>query len=174
MTPTPTQPFAPHTDEAPTATQALSPSLERDANGDLLWLEADGTRIPVQAVRNFPLSAPEEGVSLVDGDGHERYWIDSLAPLPRPQRQLILESLAPRDFQPIIQRIVKISGQATPCRWQIQTDRGDTTLHLNAEEDIRRLPDGKLLIADACGVSFLIEGIGSLDRHSKRLLDHFL
>ena len=45
---------------------------------------------------------------------------------------------------------------------------------LKGEEDIRRLSRTRLLIADTHGIQFLIRDIGTLDRHSRKLLDRFL
>lgn len=157
-----------------TAGSDIAINLERDAYGNLMLTQPDGTRIAVVPVRNFPLSAPEDGISLTDAEGREQRWIDSLALLPRPQRHLIQEVLARRDVIPVITRIVSASGNATPCRWQVETDRGETMLHLNGEEDIRRLTEGRLLVTDACGLQFLIQSQSGLDRHSRRLLDRFL
>ena len=45
---------------------------------------------------------------------------------------------------------------------------------LKGEEDIRRLSQTRLLIADSHGIQFLVRDIGTLDRHSRKLLDRFL
>ena len=71
----------------------------------------------------FPLPS-RTGVSLVDGDGHERAWIDRLAESPRPQRQLVEEELASREF---VLEVAASGGTfssfATPAHW-VDTDRG--------------------------------------------------
>ena len=54
------------------------------------------------------------------------------------------------------------------------TDRGETSLVLEGEQDIRRLPGGMLLIADREGLQFLIRDLGTLDKGSRRFLDRFL
>lgn len=82
--------------------------------------------------------------------------------------------LSRREFMPEIRRIRKVSTFATPSSWEVETDRGDTTLLLKGEEDIRRLPGGRLLISDSHGVQFLIRDPAALDRASRRLLDRFL
>ena len=45
---------------------------------------------------------------------------------------------------------------------------------LKAEEDIRRLEGGALLIASAHGVQFRIPDAKTLDRASRKLLERFL
>ena len=42
------------------------------------------------------------------------------------------------------------------------------------EEDIRRLSQTQMMISDTPGIQFLIREIGTLDRHSRKLLDRFL
>jgi len=148
--------------------------LERDGFGALLWVNADGAREAVTPVRAFPLSAPEEGVSLVGADGRERVWIDRMDALPAPVRALLEEELAPRDFAPVLLQLASVSSFGVPSTWEVRTDRGDTRFVLKAEEDIRRLADGALLIASAHGVQFRVPDPKALDRHSRRLLERFL
>lgn len=129
---------------------------------------------PLTPVRSFPISAPGEGIALVDDNGTEQIWLDRLEDLPLDQRMLVQEELASREFTPEIRRIRQVSSFATPSRWHVETDKGETTLLLKAEEDIRRLSASTLLIADGHGVQFLIRNVSALDKSSRRLLDHFL
>ena len=148
--------------------------LERDAHGRLLWSGADGTREPVTPVRAFPLTDPERGISLVGPDGRERAWIDRLAELPEAARTLLAEELAPRDFAPVLLQLRSVSSFGVPSTWDVRTDRGDTRFVLKAEEDIRRLEGGALLIASAHGVQFRVPDPKALDRASRKLLERFL
>jgi Domain of unknown function (DUF1854) len=75
---------------------------------------------------------------------------------------------------PEIRRLKNVSSFATPSTWTVETDRGETSFVLKGEEDIRRLAPGVLLVADSHGVQFLIRGLSSMDRHSRKLLDRFL
>ncbi len=149
--------------------------LERDALGRLVWTDAQGTRHEgVVPVRAYPISAPHEGLSLVGPDGKECVWIARLDELPPEVRALIEGELACREFVPVIHRIKSVSTYATPSVWDVDTDRGATQLVLKAEEDIRRLPDQRLLIADNHGIHYLIADRLALDKHSRRILDRFL
>ena len=151
-----------------------SPQLERDAFGTLRLAGPAGEPEAVTPVRAFPLSAPGEGVSLVGADGRERFWIERMDALPPAARALIEETLAPRDFAPVLLRLESVSSFGVPSTWQVRTDRGDTRFVLKAEEDIRRLEGGALLIASAHGVQFRVPDPKALDRHSRRLLERFL
>jgi hypothetical protein len=150
-------------------------NLERDAAGRLTLIDAQGLRhAGVVPVRAFPISAPEAGISLVGEDGHELSWIDRLDTLDDGTRELIEAELAQREFMPEILAIEQVSSFATPSRWQVRTDRGDTELLLKTEDNIRRLGPQMLLIADGHGVSFIIKDISRMDHHSRRMLDRFL
>jgi hypothetical protein len=149
--------------------------LERDAFGHLVLIEAEGVRhVGVVPVRAFPLSAPGEGLSLVGSEGRELLWIDRVADLPEPTRALLAEDLAARDFAPTLLKLHKVSSFGVPSTWTVSTDRGDTRFVLKAEEDIRRLEGGALLIASAHGVQFRIPDAKTLDRASRKLLERFL
>nr|WP_218953143.1 DUF1854 domain-containing protein [Parapusillimonas granuli] len=148
--------------------------MSRDAFGRL-QLDRDGSVVTgLVPVRSFPITAPQEGISLVDQEGKEHLWVERLDALPADMRAVIEEELASREFIPEIQRIRGVSSFATPSRWQVSTDRGDTVLLLKAEEDIRRLSTTTLLIADGHGIQFLIRNLSALDKSSRKLLDHFL
>ncbi|MCZ2290990.1 MAG: DUF1854 domain-containing protein [Burkholderiales bacterium] len=149
--------------------------LHRDDFGRLVLTDAEGqVHVGVLPVRAFPLTAPDEGLSLVDARGRELAWLDTLQALPPPQRALIEEELARREFVPEIRRLRAVSSFATPSTWQVETDRGATELVLRGEEDIRRLGGGGLLITDRHGLHFRVRDFAALDRHSKRLLERFL
>jgi len=46
--------------------------LERTAFGDLVWTGPQGQRVPgVVPVCAFPIQAPQDGIALVDPEGHE-------------------------------------------------------------------------------------------------------
>lgn len=149
--------------------------LQRGPAGQLLLRLEDGTaHADVQPVRAFPLSAPGEGLSLVSTEGREVVWIERLDALPGPQRALIEDELASRDFQPEVRRLLSVSTFSTPSIWRVETDRGTTDFVLKSEEDIRRLPDGGLLIASGQGVHYRVRDRAALDRPSRRLLERFL
>jgi hypothetical protein len=79
-----------------------------------------------------------------------------------------------REFMPQILKLLGVSSFVTPSIWDIETDRGATTLLLKGEEDIRRLSATVLLVTDGHGVQFLIRDMAQMDRHSRKLLDRFL
>jgi hypothetical protein len=149
--------------------------LTHNLAGRLVFTAGDGKISEgVYPVRAYPISAPEDGLSLLGEDGHELAWVASLANLPTDIRMLIEQELAKREFMPEINRIIHVSSFATPSTWQVATNRGAAELILKAEDHIRRLTPTSLLVADSHGIHFIIRDIDQLDNHSRKLLDRFL
>ena len=154
--------------------QAPSPKLWADALG--VWHFSLGLEVHdhVHAVRAFPIMCPQEGVSILSREGKELCWFDALNELHGELKEAVLQCLQMREFMPEILKLESVSGFITPCRWRIQTNRGQTQLLLNGEEDIKRLNANTLIVADAFGVQFLIKNLSAMDRLSRKLLDRFL
>ncbi len=149
--------------------------LSRNAFGRLVFTGPDGQpQEGVVPVRAFPIAAPDQGIALIDTQGHELAWIDRLADLPDKFRTLIEAELGSREFMPEIKRILGVSSFSTPCTWQVETDRGVTAFVLKGEENIRRLISPALLITESHGIHFLIRDRFALDHHSRKILDRFL
>lgn len=161
--------------QEPTKPMVLDFRLSRNRFGKLVFDSASGHRIEgVVPVRAFPIAAPDEGIALVDPEGHEIAWIPSLSAMPAEMRDILAEELASREFMPVIHSIVSVSTFATPSTWTVETDRGRSTFILKGEEDIRRVAATTLLISDNHGVQYLIRDVMSLDRTSRKILDRFL
>lgn len=150
-------------------------ALQRDAHGRWTCSVEDVVHPGVQAVRAFPLSAPEEDIAIVSTEGNELVYVARLDALDAPNQRALREALAEREFMPLIERIRSVSTFATPSTWQVDTDRGPTELVLKVEEDIRRLPGAhRLVVTSGSGVVFEIRDRHRLDRASQRLLERFL
>lgn len=149
--------------------------LHLDAHGKLVLTDLDGaTHVGVTPVRAHPISAPDEGLSLVGTHGHELAWVERLSALPDGPRKLLESELAAREFHPVLKRLISVNTFATPSTWRIATDRGEVDFVLKSEEDIRRLEEGRLLITSTHGVQLEVPDRWALDKPSKRLLERFL
>ncbi|MCE4554096.1 DUF1854 domain-containing protein [Pelomonas cellulosilytica] len=149
--------------------------LSVDAHGKLVLTDLDGaTHGGVTPVRAHPISAPDEGVSLVGVHGHELAWVERLSDLPDGPRRVLEAELAAREFHPTLKRLIAVNTFATPSTWRIDTDKGEVDFVLKSEEDIRRLEGGRLLITSTHGVQLEVPDRWALDRPSKRLLERFL
>ncbi|HEY9105516.1 MAG TPA: DUF1854 domain-containing protein [Roseateles sp.] len=149
--------------------------LHLDAHGKLVLTDLDGaTHVGVTPVRAHPISAPDEGLSLVGTHGHELAWVERLSALPDGPRKLLEAELAAREFHPVMKRLISVNTFATPSTWRVDTDRGEVDFVLKSEEDIRRLEEGRLLITSTHGVQMEVPDRWALDKQSKRLLERFL
>ncbi|SOD16301.1 DUF1854 domain-containing protein [Nitrosomonas ureae] len=149
--------------------------LTRNSYGKLVLMNQSGViHEGIVPIRAFPITDPNHGIALIDSQGHELVWINQLEDLPQHYRELIESELAQREFMLEIKRVLKISSFITPNTWEVETDRGETVFILKGEEDIRRLSATSLIITDNHGIHFLIQDRLALDRHSRKLLDHFL
>lgn len=149
--------------------------LFRNERGQLVLVDSQGREhVDVTAVRGFPISDPDFGISLCDDDGKELIWVRRLSELATELREIVEEELAQREFLPVILRIVSISANSEPCEWLVDTDRGRTTFLLKTDEDVRRLDERRAMIIDGNGVSYLIADLIALDRLSQRYLERYL
>jgi hypothetical protein len=148
--------------------------LTRNAFGKLLLTLAGQSPATVVPVRAFPIQSPNDGISLVNTEGHEVLWIDELDQVSEPALSLIKQALATREFMPEIQAILSVTSFSTPCAWLVATDRGETEFILRGDEDIRRLSPNTMLVTDSHGIQFLIRDLSALNRESRKIMDRFL
>jgi hypothetical protein len=148
--------------------------LHRDAFDRLLLTDADGRKlVGVEPIRAFPISAPQEWMSIIDAEGHEVLCIRHLDKLPPDVRKILDDELARREFVPIIERLVSVTADVDPSQWQVETDRGPTSFLLDSEDDVRRLGPFKALFIDTHGIRYLIPDTRTLDFASRRILDRY-
>ena len=145
------------------------------AQNKLVYTDQNGIEHnDVTPIRAYPISAPNEGISLINTEGHEVFWLAQWSDLPSSLQPILQRALQGRDFMPVIQQLISVSTFSTPSTWSVLTDHGPTELVLKAEEDIRRIPNGGLLIQDSSGVTYRVNRLQEIDRPSRRLLDRFL
>lgn len=146
-----------------------------DAWGRLVFTDALGIiSIGVEPVRAFPLSEPARWWALLDSDGHELMMINDPASLPPETFALLQTELAAREFVPVITRIIEISGESALRSWHVETDRGPARFKIEADDQIRRLGPGRLIITDNDGLRYLIPDTAALDSISRSLLDRYV
>ena len=150
-------------------------TLQRNPMGRWAWTDAQGQRHePVVVVRAYPVTAPEQGVGVMDAEGHELAWFERLDEVAEPLQARLREAIGEREFLPEILRLQAVSSLVTPSVWTVDTHRGQARFMLKGEEDIRRLTGKTLIVSDADGVQYLIRDPLALDKHSRKLLDRFM
>lgn len=149
--------------------------LEHDPWGQLVLVDAEGVRHEgVAPVRGFPISDPKHWVSICNEAGKELVCIDDLSRLPPQVRQVLEEDLARREFVPVIQRILRASGDTEPCEWDVETDRGITRFVLDSEDDVRRTGPHSGMVIDSNGIRYLISDVRQLDAKSLQIVQAYL
>jgi hypothetical protein len=161
---------------APSAMIALeSMALRVDGIGQLSIEDDQGNRFDdVRPVRLFPLSRPDDWISLVDSTGREIVCIDDTSKLSEKNRQILLSELEKREFVPILKRVLWVSGNSEPCEWKVETDRGLTSFVLKDENDVRRLGENGVLVVDSFGIRYFIPNRYELDSHSQRIIEWYV
>ena len=92
--------------------------LHLDANGRIVLTDLNGdSHVGVTPVRAHPISAPDEGLSLVGSHGHELAWVERVSDLPEGPRRLLESELAAREFHPTLKRLISVNTFATPSTW---------------------------------------------------------
>lgn len=154
--------------------QTQSIEFARDDLGRLVLVDQDGVRhVNVHPAKLFPLTEKDHWISIQSVGAREILCIEDPKSLPEPSRTLLLDALALRDFVPIIQVIHRIVRLADGHVWHVSTDRGDTSFEVETDESIQALGHGRLVIVDRRNTRYLIPNVASLDRVSKRKLEHY-
>ncbi len=147
--------------------------LTRDPQGTLRFTDCNHGNVAVQLSPAFPLSEPGRWLAIRAADGTELALIEDPATLPADLRLVVDEELRTRQFVPIITRVHRASSITTGLEVAVETDRGPTTLLLDADEHIRRVSDTRVVLTDRAGVRYLIPDLRQLDQQSRNRLERF-
>ncbi len=128
----------------------------------------------ISPVRLFPLSRPHQWIALLDATGRELICIDDPQKLGEINQQILENELSKREFVPILQRVVWVSGNSEPCEWRVETDRGPTSFILKDESDVRRLGDHGVIVVDSFGIRYFIPDRNKLDKYSCRIIEWYV
>ncbi len=128
----------------------------------------------VSVVPLFPISASKQWVSLVSAEGEEIACLDSIQGLSASNILLLEEELALREFIPIIEKIVSVSGITEPCEWFVETNHGPTSFVLKTEEDVRRISAKAVNITDANGIRYIVDDMKNLDKRSRSFVEWYV
>jgi hypothetical protein len=135
----------------------------------------------VVAVRAFPLTAPDEFISLrkpdtkEKGHGKEVGFIRYLNEFDAETQKLINDELDRRYFVPEIFKIKKMKEKYGYSYWDVVTSAGDITfVVVNPTGNIRSLEDDRVLMYDIDGNVFQILDAEKLDKASYKKIEIYL
>ena len=148
--------------------------LQRNAAGNLTFTDAAGVvHDNVLPLRLFPLTDPQHWVAITSATGLDLACIEDLATLSGPTRDLLLETLAQRDFVPLILSIQAILRAAHGYEWHVTTDRGKTHFTVENDESIQPLAGGSIVVMDHRNTRYLIPDPATLDLKSRQRLERY-
>ncbi len=131
--------------------------------------------------RSFPVTAPDEFLSVREPDtrkkgrGSEIGMIRNINIFDKDTVALLNAELELRYFTPEIKRIVSAKEKFGYCYWEAETTAGTVSFVLNNPfSNIRKLEDGRILIADMDGNCFLIPDPEAMDRQSYKVLEIYI
>lgn len=143
-----------------------------DARGRLVATDAQAREhVGVTLIRLFPITDPNNWIAVFDSHGHELGCIESCQTLPSECGDAVAKALTESEFVPIIKRVLHISGNDPPCRWEVETDRGTTELIITDEKNLRRISTWRVLISDAHGIRFLVPDVRQLNAFGRNAVE---
>ncbi len=147
-------------------------------------INADGEEETFERVilrRSFPVSAPDEFLSVREPDsrkkgrGEEIGMIRDIKVFDGDTIALLKAELELRYFTPEIKKITSVKDKFGYSYWEVETTAGSVSMVLNNPySNIRVLEDKRVLISDMDGNAFIIPDPKKLDRVSYRFIDVYL
>ena len=130
-------------------------------NGDILE--------KLEPRRLFPVSKPNDYITLLDTNGVEKAVIRSVSELAPASREVIEYSLNDYYLVPHILKIISITEKNGKVHWCVETDRGYKEFDVrNRNHDVRVYSDGRMRVRDSDDNRYLVSDYRKLDAHSKR------
>jgi hypothetical protein len=134
-------------------------------------IEGKGEFVNVKPVRNFPVQARDQFISLLDEADNEIAILTTVRGLEPSSREALERELEKRYFVPVIQAIHHIEGRFGITRWFVTTDRGERVFDVRERSDVRYYPGRRVIIRDADGNLYEIPDYERLDWRSRILLE---
>ena len=131
-------------------------------------IEGERCAIRVEVLRAFPISNENENLILRDGGGKELGILRDFKGIEASQRQFLQDALENRYFLPKILKINLISERFGSAVWDIETDRGATSINTKAiHEAIYEITPSRFLLRDTEENRYEIADVNALDEASR-------
>ena len=131
-------------------------------------IEGDRCGRNVQALRAFPLSAPDSHIVLRDGAGKELGIIERLSAVDEPHRTLLTQSLNKYYFLPRVTKINALKERYGAAIWDIETDRGPIVINTSHLIDaLTEMDNGLYILRDTDGNRYEISEVEKMDEASQ-------
>lgn len=124
--------------------------------------------------RLFPVSDPENYITLLDDKEKEKALIKSLASISKESREAIEGCFGDYYMIPQITAVLAVEDKLGTLKWKVMTDRGEVSFRIrNRHSDIKVLDGNRLFVRDSNDNRYLSD-LGSLDKASMRLIFSYL
>lgn len=131
--------------------------------------------IEVKIFRAWPLSRPDEYISMQHGGDEEFAMLMSLDELEPVSRAVAAEELKRRYLTALIREIIQIRSEFGVTYWRVNTDRGERDFVVQSlSESCIWLSEQHILILDVDGSRFEIQDRTALDPVSAQKLEAVL
>ena len=122
----------------------------------------------VHVCRSFPLSMPDQYISVREGEKIEIGLIRKLSDLQGDQRVMVEEELKRRYVIPIITKVLRIKERFGVVDWTVETNRGprDFTTR-DMRENVTRPSPGRYVLTDVDGNRYDIPNMEEMDARSR-------
>lgn len=135
---------------------------------------AGGCRSPVTVMYLRPLSSRSE-IAVIDGEGQELFWVESIDELPARFRGIVASSLEMRYHLPKIKRVKSITTIFGTHYWVVETDKGLREFAFKEPgKNVSMLGSDRFALTDTIGNRYEISCFPDLDCHSQRLIETIL
>lgn len=129
----------------------------------------------LEARRLFPLSGPDEYISLLDGEGNEQMIVRNIASLDKESADAIRECLTERYRIPLIESFDNCVDKYGQLEFTVMTNFGMTTFTVkNRHSDIKLLYGKRIMIKDSSDNRYEVSDLNALDKRSARIISSFL
>ena len=135
----------------------------------------------VVPVRAFPITEPEEFISIKEPDSREKGkgaeigLIRKMSDFDTETQALLREELDRRYFTPIIKRLTGVKEKFGYYYWDAETSAGKVSFVMtNVSSNIRTLEDGRVFIHDIDGNCFQIPDPSKLDKASLKKIEIYM
>lgn len=124
--------------------------------------------------RLFPITDPENYITLLDSKEKEKALIKSLSSVTKESREAIEGCFGDYYMIPKITAVLAVEDRLGTLKWRVMTDRGEVTFRIrNRHSDIKVLDGNRLFVRDSNDNRYLSD-LDSLDKASMRLIFSYL
>lgn len=149
--------------------------FEMGESGVLRMITDGKTYKRVYPLSVFPITNPDNFISIRDVEEDEIGLIKNLKDLSHDQQNLIRSQLRISYFVPTIKEIYKIKEEFGIYAWHVKTSRGQRTFYVKGRnENLVLRGNSRLLITDIEECRYEIEDFNKLPRRSLAELDKVL